>query len=761
MASCSSSGCGGHHRGSKKREVPYQDYSRIKSNVLGKIQRKQTAVSLADLYTDPSFPPNQSSLTYVYSGDDKYEKIEFKRPKEISPDATLIGIGGVCVTDFPYHQWKQKAWFRAAVVIASLSSKYMSHLIPGYRNLEQSFDTDYIGAFRFNLWRFGEWIEVVVDDNLPVLDGELAYCGTLGSPPEFWAPLLEKAYAKCCKTYEAIEVGKTLDALTDLTGAICEHFTPDITPPENFFHLLYKSSVNRSFMVCWRNEKRLTSTGFDHEPDKSQVWDKSEKYLHMITATSKFPTTDGRFIEMVRLKSVFKQEPKWHGKFSDSDTISWESLNKEFADKYKPLTHKDDDEFWICLEDFQCNFGGLVICSSPEPSRCQGFNIERKYSLRKHSAARKTCHSFPYSAGKANRPARHSTEGMFAHTPEGNVRSSMEKYRLNSKEEVNANTTRAIRVKETYNTVKVDNSKSKGFTTDNSSGRDSSPVSFTAKHIKKGSLRKQLSGHKSRARKLPTNEPGLQKTSSLPIKGVGSTDNDLDTEAETKLSVEDTYSTSDIYITVQASRSRENSIGRPRSAPAPSHIPRAQSTGSISSLTQSTFLATRADHFRSHGSWHQLVCVNGTLFRESGSPRLLVDSKNFGTRVLLTITKPDPVNENIALDFEGRSHVLISLIQDYRRGSSISGILMAHIGFYVYKTKNPEKDEKRSLSKLSLVAKHDSRGDSREITARLDLLPGNYFIVPYCSDRDHEGDFLLRVLGVKDTIAAKAGCLIS
>lgn len=81
MASCSSSGCGGHRRGSKKREVPYQDFSRIKSNVLGKIQRNQTTVSATDLYTDPSFPPNQSSLTYVYSGDDKYEKIEFKRPK--------------------------------------------------------------------------------------------------------------------------------------------------------------------------------------------------------------------------------------------------------------------------------------------------------------------------------------------------------------------------------------------------------------------------------------------------------------------------------------------------------------------------------------------------------------------------------------------------------------------------------------------------------------------------------------------------------
>lgn len=64
------------------------------------------------------------------------------------------------------------------------------------------------------------------------------------------------------KTYETIECGNMLDAMTDLTGAICEFFNPDVNPPENIFHLLYKSSVNRSLMVCWRNEKRLTPSGF-------------------------------------------------------------------------------------------------------------------------------------------------------------------------------------------------------------------------------------------------------------------------------------------------------------------------------------------------------------------------------------------------------------------------------------------------------------------------------------------------------------------
>lgn len=64
------------------------------------------------------------------------------------------------------------------------------------------------------------------------------------------------------QAYESIEYGNTIDALTDLTGGICELFQPDINPPDNLFHILYKSSVNRSFMVCWRNGKIPTSTGF-------------------------------------------------------------------------------------------------------------------------------------------------------------------------------------------------------------------------------------------------------------------------------------------------------------------------------------------------------------------------------------------------------------------------------------------------------------------------------------------------------------------
>ncbi|KAJ8321761.1 hypothetical protein KUTeg_000232, partial [Tegillarca granosa] len=64
--------------------------------------------------------------------------------------------------------------------------------------------------------------------------------------------------------------------------------------------------------------------------------------------------------------------------------------------------------------------------------------------------------------------------------------------------------------------------------------------------------------------------------------------------------------------------------------------------------------------------------------------------------------------------------------------------------------KNPERDEKRPLSKLSLIGQIESRGDTREVTSRFDLDKGSYFVVPYCLSKGHEGEFLLRVIGEKD-----------
>ena len=51
------------------------------------------------------------------------------------------------------------------------------------------------GAVHVKLWRFGEWVEVVVDDLLPSAAGS-ALATAARDTAHFWPDLIEKAYAK-------------------------------------------------------------------------------------------------------------------------------------------------------------------------------------------------------------------------------------------------------------------------------------------------------------------------------------------------------------------------------------------------------------------------------------------------------------------------------------------------------------------------------------------------------------------------------------
>ena len=83
-------------------------------------------------------------------------------------------------------------WFVAAVASLTDAEELFYAVCPPDQGFEPG---TYCGMFRFNFWRFGEWVEVIIDDFLPTHNNKLYYSRS-SDPDEFWSALLEKAYAK-------------------------------------------------------------------------------------------------------------------------------------------------------------------------------------------------------------------------------------------------------------------------------------------------------------------------------------------------------------------------------------------------------------------------------------------------------------------------------------------------------------------------------------------------------------------------------------
>ena len=90
----------------------------------------------------------------------------------------------------------------------------------------------------------GEWTEVVVDDFLPVVGGKPVYLHSLDESI-FWAPLLEKAYAKLTGSYSDLEMLPPMSAMVDMTGGVATCYdllVEDCVPEDTFWKLKKKLS---------------------------------------------------------------------------------------------------------------------------------------------------------------------------------------------------------------------------------------------------------------------------------------------------------------------------------------------------------------------------------------------------------------------------------------------------------------------------------------------------------------------------------------
>ncbi|XP_040286539.1 calpain-14 [Bufo bufo] len=313
----------------KPRKLQSQDYQTLLENCL---RRKQ-------LFVDETFPAEISSIG---SGDLLRKvppSVEWRRPHELVKNPQFLENA----SRFDLHQGiTENCWFLAALASVTFHKNLLSNVVP--RN--QSFDKNYAGIFHFRFWRFGEWVDVVVDDRLPVdKDGKLLFVSS-ARKNLFWGALLEKAYAKLCGSYEDLRIGQVSEALVDFTGGV--NLTIKLEQaPADLWQIMMRAAYSGCLMGC------QTRSGPERVLENGLVAGHAYTVTAIRSVTCKSGTEN-----LVRLRNPWGKI-EWKGNWSDSSS-KWDQLS--LKERLLLRKTREDGEFWMSIEDFEAHFVELVIC---------------------------------------------------------------------------------------------------------------------------------------------------------------------------------------------------------------------------------------------------------------------------------------------------------------------------------------------------------------------------------------------------------------
>uniref|UniRef100_A0A3B5MLK2 Calpain catalytic domain-containing protein n=1 Tax=Xiphophorus couchianus TaxID=32473 RepID=A0A3B5MLK2_9TELE len=273
----------------------------------------------------------------------------------------------------------------------------------------QDFSHLYAGIFHFQFWQFGKWVDVVIDDRLPVKDGELLFVHS-AEGSEFWSALLEKAYAKLNGSYEALSGGSTTEGFEDFTGGVAEMYELK-KAPRDLYRIIGKALERGSLLGC--------------SIDVSPCWTCSTQP----PGTPGLQSPSGLLLEyrgrqerLIRIRNPWGQV-EWTGAWSDRSVLHRKEEQKEFLHQFSRLeicnltpdalsqdatsfwttVTEDKDTFWINPqykitlleedddpEDDQaaCSFLVALMQKDRRQFRSAGVHMKKDFFLRHSSCAR-------------------------------------------------------------------------------------------------------------------------------------------------------------------------------------------------------------------------------------------------------------------------------------------------------------------------------------------------------------------------------------
>ncbi|XP_072527228.1 calpain-1 catalytic subunit-like [Salminus brasiliensis] len=312
-----------------------QDFEALKSHCL----------SSGQLFCDPTFPAAPESLGFKELGPKSYltRGVQWKRPADLFPDPQFI-VGGATRTDICQGKLGN-CWLMASIASLTLNQEILARVIYP----EQSFTKDYAGIFHFKLWQYGKWMDVVVDDLLPVRSGKLLFNHSADGN-EFWSALLEKACAKVNGCYEALKGGNSIEGFEDFTGGIAECYELS-KAPSNLFNII-RQALSRGSLMC------TSIFGSASEIESVTAEQLVKTHAYSITAAEEVQVGESR-VQLVRLRNPWGHK-EWNGPWSDNSS-EWDSILPE--EKAKLSHSAEDGEFWMAYSDYKERYSMVEICN--------------------------------------------------------------------------------------------------------------------------------------------------------------------------------------------------------------------------------------------------------------------------------------------------------------------------------------------------------------------------------------------------------------
>nr|XP_046266467.1 calpain-2 catalytic subunit-like isoform X2 [Scatophagus argus] len=329
-----------------------QDYTQLKKSLLSKGKK----------FEDETFPANLDSLGKLEDfTSDQLSEVEWLRPHELNPDASFVMDGA---SRFDFKQGDVgNCWFLSSIGALTFRKPLLAQVVPP----NQSFKDNYAGIFHFRFWRFGKWVDVVIDDLLPTRN-KVPVSVSSRSEKEFWAPLLEKAYAKICGSYGDMIAGNPPEAFKDFSGGVHMHYKLSKSPPD-LWDIMNRATQCNTMMGC----------GSFSEEKGREIFDKFglvDGHAFAVTGVKRVDS-DGNSVNLVRIWNPWG-EKEWNGDWSDKSKL-WDTVSDE--DREQCLRMRNDGEFWMNMRDFCVYFEELDICCD-SPNFVNGDDSQWHCSLK-------------------------------------------------------------------------------------------------------------------------------------------------------------------------------------------------------------------------------------------------------------------------------------------------------------------------------------------------------------------------------------------